>query len=88
MDCSLPDSYVHGVLQARILERVAISLSISLSAFGSREVEGNLNIPSIFRMYFLEVGQQMGTTHPEIARITVFVLEIPTINHRSIPSNI
>ena len=25
MDCSLPDSSVHGILQARILERVAIS---------------------------------------------------------------
>ena len=27
MDCSLPDSSVHGILQARILERVAISFS-------------------------------------------------------------
>ena len=27
MDCSLPDSSVHGILQARILEWVAISLS-------------------------------------------------------------
>ena len=27
MDCSLPGSSVHGILQARILERVAISLS-------------------------------------------------------------
>ena len=25
MDCSLPDSSVHGILQARILEHVAIS---------------------------------------------------------------
>ena len=27
MDCSLPDSSVHGILQARILEWVAISFS-------------------------------------------------------------
>ena len=27
MDCSLPDSYVHGIIQARILEWVAISFS-------------------------------------------------------------
>ena len=27
MDCSLPGSSVHGVLQARILERVAISFT-------------------------------------------------------------
>ena len=27
VDCSLPDSSIHGIFQARILERVAISLS-------------------------------------------------------------
>ena len=27
MDCSLPDSFVHGILQARILEWVDISFS-------------------------------------------------------------
>ena len=27
MDCSLPGSSIHGILQARILERVAISFS-------------------------------------------------------------
>ena len=27
MDCSLPDSFVHGILQARILEWDAISFS-------------------------------------------------------------
>ena len=31
MDCSLPGSSVHGILQARILERVAISFSRSSS---------------------------------------------------------
>ena len=31
MDCSLPGSSVHGIFQARILERVAISFSNSLS---------------------------------------------------------
>ena len=31
MDCSLPGSSVHGILQARVLEWVAISFSIILS---------------------------------------------------------
>ena len=29
MDCSLPDSSVHGIFQARVLEWVAITFSIS-----------------------------------------------------------
>ena len=29
-DCSLPDSSVHGILQARVLERVAIAFSSKL----------------------------------------------------------
>ena len=37
MDCSLPGSRVHGILQARILEWVAISSSINLYAVGSRQ---------------------------------------------------
>ena len=28
MDCSLPGSSVHGILQARVLERVAIAFSV------------------------------------------------------------
>ena len=34
MDCSLPDSCVHGILQARILEPVAISFSGDLPDLG------------------------------------------------------
>ena len=30
MDCSLPGSSLHGILQARVLEWVAISFSIAL----------------------------------------------------------
>ena len=30
VDCSPPGSYVHGILQARILEWVAISFSLSM----------------------------------------------------------
>ena len=29
MDCSLPDSSVHGIFQARVLEWVAIAISLS-----------------------------------------------------------
>ena len=34
MDCSLPGSSIHGILQARILEWVAISLSSDLPNLG------------------------------------------------------
>ena len=34
MDCSLPGSSVHGILQARVLERVAI-------AFSGKDPQGN-----------------------------------------------
>ena len=37
MDCSLPDSSVHGIFQARVLEMVYISKAILLS---HREVVG------------------------------------------------
>ena len=33
MECSLPDSSVHGIFQARVLERVAISVSRGSSQF-------------------------------------------------------
>ena len=44
MDCSLPDSFVYGILQARILEWVAISssslqLEATLNTFICREKE-------------------------------------------------
>ena len=30
MDCSLPDSSIHGIFQARVLEWVAIAFSINI----------------------------------------------------------
>ena len=42
MDCSLPCSSVHGVLQVRILEWVAISSSQGSSWFGDRTHESSL----------------------------------------------
>ena len=36
MDCSLPGSSVHGIFQARILERVAISFSRGSSQLRNR----------------------------------------------------
>jgi len=35
MDCSLPDSSIHGILQARILEWGAIALSTPLKLEGN-----------------------------------------------------
>ena len=36
MDCSLPDSFVHGIFQARVLEQVAISCARGFSRFRDR----------------------------------------------------
>ena len=33
MDCSLPGSFVHGIFQARVLERVAIAFSDSMYGY-------------------------------------------------------
>ena len=40
MDCSLPSSFVHGTLQARILEWVAISFSRRNDQGGSKVTQG------------------------------------------------
>ena len=47
MDCSPPGSSVHGILQARILEWVAISSSRNLP---------NLGIEPVSRMYSVFAG--------------------------------
>ena len=45
MDCSLPGFWVHGILQARILEWVAISLVTSIStAFTKRQFKIQRNL--------------------------------------------
>ena len=36
MDCNLPDSYVHGIFQGRILERVAIPFTRGSSRPGDQ----------------------------------------------------
>ena len=33
MDCSLPDSSVHGIFQARVLEWVAIAFSVGKNGY-------------------------------------------------------
>ena len=38
MDCNLPGSSVHGIFQARVLERVAISYSRDLPSSGNKPV--------------------------------------------------
>ena len=37
MDCSLPDSSVHGIFQARVLEQGAIAFSISFARYKQRQ---------------------------------------------------
>jgi len=46
MDCSLPDSFVHGILQARILEWVAISFSIHSTVTAFTILDPKCLIPS------------------------------------------
>ena len=41
MDCSLPGCSLHGILQARVLERVAIHFSMG----SSQPRDGTLNMP-------------------------------------------
>ena len=49
-DCSLPGSSVHGILQARILEWVAISSSGDLSDPGIKP--GSLSSPALAGGFF------------------------------------
>ena len=50
MDCSPPDSSVHGIFQARVLEWGAIAFSEKgAGAYGIRESVGNL----VFLLLFL-----------------------------------
>ena len=48
MDCSLPGSSVHGILQARILERVAISFSRGSSDPGTESGSPALQADSLW----------------------------------------
>ena len=45
MDCSLPGSSVHGIFQARVLERVAIAFSIK-RVYKDRNIDQWTNIES------------------------------------------
>ena len=47
MDCSLPGSCVHGILQARILEWVAISFSGDLPGLGIKPTSPALQADSL-----------------------------------------
>ena len=47
-DCSPPDSSVHGILQARVLERVAISFSTSVVHPITITIEQQPQIPTNF----------------------------------------
>ena len=47
MDCSLPDSSVHGILQARILEQVAIPFSQDLPDPGIKPMSPALQEASL-----------------------------------------
>ena len=44
MDCSLPGSSIHRIFQARVLEWVAISLSVSGRKVTSKSIPGQLKV--------------------------------------------
>ena len=59
MDCSLPSSYVHGILQARILEYGAIPFSRDLLNLGMKPCSPALQADSLLSeppmgLYILE----------------------------------
>jgi len=54
MDCSLPGSFVHGILQARILEWVAISFSR-----GSFQPRNQTQVSCIAGRFQLSLGKRI-----------------------------
>ena len=48
MDCSLPGSSVHGILQARIMEWVAISFSISSVIYDCCSYQTQVDVEGTF----------------------------------------
>ena len=44
MDCSLPGSSIHGILQARVLEQGAIALDIDKYTYGTKRKDQNESI--------------------------------------------
>ena len=44
MDCSLPGSSVHGICQARVLERGAIAFSVGDKGADKEKVKGSRNV--------------------------------------------
>ena len=54
MDCSLPGSSVHGIFQVRVLEWVAIALSVGLD----REPINVLFFFLVYELYSLEIGKE------------------------------
>ena len=61
MDCSPPGSSVHGILQARRLERVAASFSRYVSVVDSKNIFLSSNCVSVRGFYFLPQDPQKTT---------------------------
>ncbi|CAM9632051.1 unnamed protein product [Rangifer tarandus platyrhynchus] len=77
MDCSLPGSSVHGILQTRILEWVAIPFSRGSSQ--PRDRSGSLalqadsllsEIPGKPKKYSIRAGQQELASREQVRRVT------------------
>ena len=51
MDCSLPVSSVHGILQARVLEWGAIAFSGKLPYSNRKEISGSVGLGTEERMF-------------------------------------
>ena len=72
MDCSLPGSYVHGILQARVLEWVSIS-----SSWGSSQLKDQIHVscgsPLAGRFFTTELPGK-----PNHKTVNVINLAVPT----------
>ena len=85
MDCSLPDSSVHGIFQARIQERVAISYSGDLP--GPQIKPASLVSPALAGRFFTTVppGNPPQIT-PVAANNSLYIFVLVIYTHLFLPS--
>ena len=89
--CSLPGSFLHGILQARILEWVAISISISFSFLTQGSNPGLLHwrqmlLPLSHKGSLVICPQLILQSLPLFQTLLCHLLELPLQNLQSSPS--
>ena len=79
MECSMPGSFVHGISQARILERVASSFSRGSSPPRHWKAD---SLP------LSHLGSLTHSDHPISIRVTGYLPEVPTGIKHQVPANV